>query len=131
MDNHMQVSRIHFPSPKTWTFVCNLGNFYPFSKCVNYHMQFLDFLFFSKNMDYHMQFCKFLSLLQKHGLSYAISRIYIPSPNTWTIISIFWNYFPFSINMDYHMQVSRNPFDSPKTWTIKCNLWNFFLFYKT
>src|SRR4051812_4789472 len=57
-------------------------------KNVDYHMQFLNFLtktcniilnfwnFFpcSKNVDYHMQFIKFLYLLQKHGLSYAISE---------------------------------------------------------
>src|SRR3954468_570659 len=90
----------------------------------------MDFIFFSKNMEYHMQFLKFICLFQKHGLSYAILGISIPSPNMWTIISIFWNFFPYSINMDYNMQVSRIPFHSPKTWTIKCNLWNSFPFFK-
>src|SRR4051812_46132671 len=77
-----------------------------------------------------MQFLKFLSLLQKHGLSYAISEFSFSSPKTWTIISNFWNFFLISINMDYHMQVSRNCFPSLETWTIICKLWNFFPFSK-
>src|SRR4051812_10344721 len=47
---------------------------------------------------------KCLSLLQKHGLSYAISKICFPSPKTWTIIYNIWNFFLFSKNMDNHMQ---------------------------
>src|SRR3954469_10269009 len=93
-----------------------------------------------------MQFLKFLSLLQKHGLSYAISEFSFSSPKTWTIISNFWNFFLISINIDYNMQVSRNCFPSlarglsyvsygicfpsQKMWTIICNLWNFFFFSK-
>src|SRR4051812_19376350 len=49
-----------------------------------------------------MQFLEFLSLLHKRGLSYASLK----------------NSFPFSENVDYHMQVSRIPCPSPKTWTI-------------
>src|SRR3954468_8877213 len=86
-------------------------------------MHFLEFL--SKNVDYDKQFMEFLSLLQKHGLSYAISKISFPSPKTWTIICNFWNFFPFSKNVDYHM-LFWNFF--PKTWTMISNLWNFFPF---
>src|SRR3954471_7052607 len=71
---------------------------------------------------------EFLSLLHKCGLSYAILGISIPSPKTRIVICNFWNFFPFSINVDYHMQVSRIPFPSPKMWTIVCNFWNFFPF---
>src|SRR3954462_13215677 len=81
-------------------------------------------------MDYQMQFLKFLSLLQKYGPSYAISIISIPSQKTWIIICNFGNFFPFSINVNYHMQVSRIHFSSPKTWTIIFNFWTFFLFLK-
>src|SRR3954462_2944387 len=104
----MQVSRIPFSYPKTYTILWNLWNFF----------------LFSKNVDYHIQFLDFLSLFKKHGLSYAIFRsyypfsknldyhmqfleVFIPSPKTWTIIYNFSNFFPFSINVDYHMQVSR------------------------
>src|SRR4051812_31921568 len=106
---------------------------------MDYYMHFLEFLF--KNMAYDKQFMEFLSLLQKHGLSYAISKISFPSPKTWTIICNFWNSFPFSKNVDYHMQFLEFisllkkrgllyaffgiSFPSPKMWTIICNLWNF------
>src|SRR3954466_3663688 len=100
------ISIISIPSQKTWTIICNFGNFFPFSINVNYHMQvsripfsyqktytilwnLWNFLLFSKNMDYQMQFLEFLSLLQKYGLSYAISIISIPSQKTWTIICNF------------------------------------------
>src|SRR4051812_12841836 len=85
--------------PKTWTMISNLWNFYPFSK----------------NMDYHMQFLEFISLLQKRGLSYAISEISFPSPKTWSIICNFWNFFPFSKNVDYPLEFLS---PSSKTWTI-------------
>src|SRR3954465_5774663 len=55
-------------------------------------------------MESHMQYIKSLSLLQNCGLSYAISRISFYSPKTWTIICNFWNFFPFSKNVEYHMQ---------------------------
>src|SRR3954471_16232532 len=67
-------------------------------------MLFLEFFPYSKNVDYHMQFLEFLSLLQTRGLSYGISGISFPSLKSWTIICKFWNFFPFSKNMDYHMQ---------------------------
>src|SRR4051812_32219242 len=84
----MQVSRIPFPYQKTYTIFWNLWNFFLFSKNMDYHIQFLDFLSlfkkhglsytifrsyypFSKNLDYHIQFLEFLSLLHKRGLSYA------------------------------------------------------------
>src|SRR4051812_23649403 len=51
-----------------------------------------------------MRFLEFLSLLQKGGLSYAISKTSFSSPKTWAITCIFWNFFPFSKNMDYDMQ---------------------------
>src|SRR3954464_13504485 len=130
------ISKISFPSPKTWTFICNFWNFFPFSKNVDYYMHFLESL--SKNVDYDKQFMEFLSLLQKHGLSYAISKISFPSPKTWTIICNFWNFFSFSKNVDYYMQflnflslfqkhgisyaISLISFHSPKTWTTICNL---------
>src|SRR3954470_22840626 len=105
-------------------------------------------------MDCHMQILEFLSCLKKHGLSYAFIGISFPSPITWTIIFKFWNFFPFSQNMDYLLQkrglssnsVSKNKFFfqkygvsyavfgiyflSQKTWTIICNYWNFFPFSK-
>src|SRR4051812_42348451 len=80
--------------PKTWTMISNLWNFIPFSINMDYHMKFLD---------YHKQFMEFLSLLQKHGLSYAISKISFPSKKTWIIICNFLNFFPFSKNVDYYM----------------------------
>src|SRR4051812_48197849 len=103
----MQVSRIHFPTPKTWTILWNLWNFFLFSKNMDYHIQFLEFLYlfkkhglsyaifrsyypFSKNLDYHIQFLQFLSLLHKRGLSYASFKIHFPSPKTWTIIFNLW-----------------------------------------
>src|SRR3954462_7121717 len=122
-------------------------------------MHFLEFL--SKNVDYDKQFMEFLSLLQKHGLSYENSKIYFPFPKTWTIICNFWNFFPFSKNVDYYMHfleflskyvdydkqfmeflsllhkhglsydISKISFPSQKTWTIRCNFWNFFPFSKT
>src|SRR4051812_20676510 len=106
---HMQFLKISFPSQKTWTIICNLYNFYPFSKkCglsyaistnffpfsknVNYTMQFLEFLsLLQKHGPSYVNFCKFLSRLQKHGLSYATFGIYFPSPKTWTIIHNFRN----------------------------------------
>src|SRR3954466_4608453 len=66
---------------------------------------------------------------------------------TWTIICHFWNLFPLSKIMDYHMQfmeifsflktcglsyaIFETFFTSHKTWTIICNLWYFFPFSKT
>src|SRR3954468_13106372 len=50
-----------------------------------------------------MQFLKFISLVQIRELSYAISGISFPYLKTWTIICTFWNLFPFSKNVDYHM----------------------------
>src|SRR3954471_18598175 len=97
-----------------FTIICNVWNFFVFSK----------------NMDYHMQFLEFLSLLKKHGISYAISGISIPFPKPWSIICNCWNFFPFTRNVDIHMQSSRIPLPSPKTSTIVYNLWNFFLFSK-
>src|SRR3954466_8395583 len=120
--------------------ICKLCNFFPFSK----------------NVDYLKQFLNFLSLLQKHGLSYAIFGISFPSQKTWTIICNFWNFFPktwtmicnlwnffpFSKNTDYHKQFRKFlslfqkrglpyavfliSFRSQKTWTIICNFFNFF-----
>src|SRR3954462_8272736 len=104
MNYHMQVSRIPFSYPKTYTILWNLWNFFHFSKNMDYDIQFLDFLSlfkkhglsyaifrsyypFSKNLDYHIQLLEFLSLLQK----------------TWTIICNFKNYFPFPKKVDYHM----------------------------
>src|SRR3954469_12733072 len=88
MDYHMQVSKIPYPSPLTWTIICTLQNFFHFSQNVYYHMQWLEFL----------------SLLQKHGLSFAIFGISFSSRKTWNIISNFRNSYPFSKNVDYHMQ---------------------------
>src|SRR3954470_21768342 len=64
----------------------------------------------------------------------------------WTIKCNFWNFFPFSKNVDYHMLILKFfPFllkrglsyvifgislPSPKTWTLICNFWNFFPFSK-
>src|SRR4051812_9108771 len=104
-----------------WTIICDFLNFFPFLK----------------NVDYHKQFRKFLSLVQKCGLSYAISEISFSSPKMWTIICDFWNFFPFFKYVDYHMQflkflsllqkrglsyaISGISFPSSNTWTIICN----------
>src|SRR3954466_4125652 len=98
------IYEISFPSPKTWTIICNLRNFFPFSKNVDYHMLFLEFLSLLKNRGLSYAIMEFLSLLQKRGLSYAYSRISIFSQKTLTIICNFWNSFPFFKNMDYHIQ---------------------------
>src|SRR3954468_7558871 len=80
---------ISFSSQKIWTIICNINNFYPFPKNVDYHMQFWKFLsllhkrelsyasfknsfLLSENLHYLVEFMEFPSLLQKHGLSYAI-----------------------------------------------------------
>src|SRR3954465_3501771 len=105
MDYHMQVSRIPYPSPLTWTIIWPLQNFFHFSQNVYYHMQCLEFL----------------CLLQKQGLSYAIFGISFSSRKTWNIICNINNFYPFPKNVNYHMQVSRIPFSYPKTYTI---LWN-------
>src|SRR4051812_39655022 len=89
MDYHMQVSRLPYPSPLTWTIICTLRNFFHFSQ----------------NDYYHMQCLEFLSLLQKHGLSYAIYGISFSSPKIWTIICNINNFYPFPKNVDYHMQL--------------------------
>src|SRR4051812_24899106 len=110
----MQVSKTPFSYPKTYTILWNFWNFF----------------LFSKNMDYHIQFLDFLSLFKKRGLSYAIFRSYYPISKNLDYHIKFLEFFPFSINVDYHMQVSRILFPSPKRWTIICNIWNFFLFSK-
>src|SRR3954470_367205 len=46
------IYEISFPSPKTWSLICNFRNLFPFSRNVVSHMQFLEFL----------------SLLEKSGL---------------------------------------------------------------
>src|SRR4051812_23833201 len=81
------ISEISIPSLKKWTIICNFWNFFPFSKNVDYYMQFLEI--HSKNVDYDMQVMEFLFLLQKRGLLYVIYGISFPSPKTWTIISNF------------------------------------------
>src|SRR3954465_7430512 len=107
---------ISFPSQKTWTIICIFWNF--FQKTWTMISNLWNFFSFSNNMDYHMQFLKFLSLLQKCGLLDAIFGISFPSQKMWTIIcnlwncfrktwnmiSNLWNFFPFSKNVDYHMQ---------------------------
>src|SRR3954470_20945222 len=114
---------ISFPYPKTWTIICNFRNFFPLSKTWTIIGNFLisfpspktwtiicnfwKFFPFFKNVDYHMKFLEFLSLLQKHGLSYAIFGISFPSQKMWTIHAIFGNSLPY-----------------PK-WTIICNFRNF------
>src|SRR3954471_18055242 len=50
-----------------------------------------------------MQFLEFLTLLKKHGLSYAIFGIYFPYPKSWTTICNLWKFFLFSKLVDYHM----------------------------
>src|SRR4051812_38194315 len=76
---------------------CGLS--YAIFKNLDYHIHFP-----FKKMGYHMQFQKFLYILLKHGLSYAIFEISSSYPKTLTIICNFWNIFPFSKNMDYHVQ---------------------------
>src|SRR3954468_8601938 len=89
-----------------------------------------------------MQFQEFSSLLEKHGLlyaiygislpspksgiSYVICGIYFPSPKTWAIICNIQNFFLVSKNMEIY----GTSFLSLKTWNIICNFWNFFPFSK-
>src|SRR4051812_26897477 len=100
---------ISFPSQKMSTIICNLWNFFPKTRTMISNLW--NFFPLSKNGDYHKQFLKFLSFIEKRGLLYAIFGIFFPSQKTWTIICIFWNFFP-------------------KTWTMISNLWNFFPFSK-
>src|SRR3954467_7641432 len=79
---------ICFSSPKIWTIKCNINNFYPFPRNVDYHMQFWKFCPFSINRNYHMQ----------------LSRIPFSYQKTYTILWNLWNFFLFSKNMDYHIQ---------------------------
>src|SRR3954468_21629872 len=101
------ISGISFSSPKMWTIICNFLNFFPFSKNVDYHMQFMKFVSLLQNWAYHMQFLEFLSLFQKRRLSYAIYEIFFSSPKMWTIICNFYNFFLFPENVDYHMQFMK------------------------
>src|SRR3954470_20960674 len=105
---------ISLSSTKTWTIICKFWNFF----------------LFSKNMEYHMQFQEFLSLFKKRGLSYAIFGISFPSQETWTFIC---NLLEFLYLLQKHglsYVIYGISFSSPKIWTIICNFWNFFLFYK-
>src|SRR3954470_8356611 len=68
--------------------ICNLWNFYPSSK----------------NVDYHMQFFEFHSLLKKHGLLYAIFGISFQKRG---LLCNLWNFFPFSKNVDYRKQFQK------------------------
>src|SRR3954463_7368077 len=67
------ICGIYFPSPKTCAIIHNIRNFWPFSK----------------NVDYQMEFLKFHSILKKHGLSYAISEKNFYYPKTLNIICNF------------------------------------------
>src|SRR3954462_11058062 len=64
------VYGISYPSPKTWNIILNLSNFFPFSKNVHYHVQFLKFLSVFQKVEYHMQYLETPCL----------------SSETWTII---------------------------------------------
>src|SRR3954463_2871485 len=93
----MLFMELFLSSKKIWTIICNFWNFFLFSKNMDYHMQFLEFLSFlqdrglsytisgisyfpfSKYVDYHRQFVVFIILLLKHELSYVISEISFPS----------------------------------------------------
>src|SRR3954465_4016509 len=99
----MQFMKFFYFLTKKWNIICNLWNFFPSSKNVGYHIQFLKFLSLLQKRGLSNAISEFLSLLQKHGLSYAFYGISFPSPKTWTIICILWNFLPFSKNMDYHM----------------------------
>src|SRR3954471_19086390 len=98
-------------------------------------MHFLNFFPFSKNVDYYIQFQEFISFLQKRGLSYVIYEISFPSPNTWSIICNFCKFlsilqncclsyaiygisFHFTKYMVYHMQFLKYLSLFKKAWTI-------------
>src|SRR4051812_8645774 len=93
------ISGISFSSPKTWTIICIFWNFFPLFKILDYHMQFRDFFLFSKNVDYHQQYLEFISLLQKGGLLYALSKYSFSSSKSWTTTYNFCNFIPFSKNI--------------------------------
>src|SRR4051812_32852418 len=118
------ISEISILSPKMWTIICTFWNFFPFfekrglsyaistnifsfSKKMDYHMQFIEFLSLFEKMVHYLQFLKFLSLLQKRRLSYAVST----------------TFFPFSKKFGLSYAVYEISFPSPKMWTIKCNFW--------
>src|SRR4051812_34421192 len=67
-------------------------------------MQFLEFLFILQKRGLSYAISKFLSFLHKRVMSYAIFVISFHSPKTRTIICNFLNIFLFSKNMDNHMQ---------------------------
>src|SRR4051812_6369890 len=80
------IYEISSSSTKTWTIICNLWNLFPFSKNVDYHMQFMKFLSFLRKHGQSCAISDILYLLLKRGLSYEISEISFSSPKTWTIL---------------------------------------------
>src|SRR3954466_14355510 len=50
------ISEISFSSTITWAIICNLWNFFPISKNLDYLMIFLKFLFLLQKRGYHMRF---------------------------------------------------------------------------
>src|SRR3954471_23645178 len=78
---------ISFFSPKLWTTICNLWNFFLISKNMDYHMQSMECLPHPRKHGLSYVISRIFSLLQKCRLSYAIFEISFSSPKTWTIIS--------------------------------------------
>src|SRR4051812_7216621 len=106
-------------------------------------MQFLEILSLLQKRGISSAIFGISLLLQKRGLSYAISIYSFCSLKTWTTTCNFWNFIPFSRNVDYHIRFleffSKTWtiiwnfwifFPSPKMWTVIFNLWNFFPFSK-
>src|SRR3954470_75081 len=95
------INGIYLSSRKTRTIICNLRNFFPFSKKWYIICNLWNLFSFSKNMCNYTQHSEFLALLQKRGLSNAISEISFYSQKNWTIIRNFLKNFYY-----------------PKTWNI-------------
>src|SRR3954469_21457111 len=103
----MQFVEFLYFLKKTRTIICNSWYFFPFSKNVDYHMQFLKFLSILQKRGLSLAILEFLSHLQKHGQSYAISRISFSSPKTWNLICNISNFFPFTKRVYKHMEFRK------------------------
>src|SRR3954465_2067399 len=84
-----EICGISFLSLKTWTIICNFCNFFPLSKNVDYHKQFLELLSLRQKCGLLYEISGISSILQKHGIFYAIFEISFTFPKTWSIICNF------------------------------------------
>src|SRR4051812_25405559 len=87
-----------------WNIICNLSNFFPFSKNVHYHMQFLKFLSLYQKHVLSYSFMEFPYFPNERGLSYVISGISISFQKR-VLSYVISEFFLLSNKyVDYHMQ---------------------------